>query len=74
MSTQRVCLQERLPSAATRRVQPWQLQDVEPSAYWSDWYSLSGLESELKVQTRWMGLFIGLAVEVLVFPGQAEGP
>jgi hypothetical protein len=48
--------QERLPSGATRRVQPLHAQEVEPSEYCSVWYSLSGLESDLNVHTWRMGL------------------
>ena len=56
--SQRVCLQERVPSAATRRVQPLQLQEVDPSAYCRVWYSTFGLESEAKLQTRVICLFM----------------
>jgi hypothetical protein len=45
-------LQDRLPSGATRRVQPLQLQEVVSSAYCRVWYSRLGLESEAKLQTR----------------------
>ena len=58
MSTERVCLHEREPSAATRRVQPLQLQEVVPSAYRKVSYSMLGLESDEKVQTRVIGLFM----------------
>jgi hypothetical protein len=63
MSTKRQCLQERLPSAAIRLVQPLQLQEVEPSRYCRVSYSTLGLESDGKVQTRLICLFMS-AVEV----------
>jgi hypothetical protein len=59
MCTALTCLQDRLPSAgATRRVQPLQLQEVVPSSYCRVWYSILGLESEAKLQTRVMFLFM----------------
>src|ERR1019366_8831659 len=58
MSTYRECLHERLPSAATRRVQPLQLQEVVPSVYCRVWYSRFGFESEAKLQTRVICLVI----------------
>jgi hypothetical protein len=64
MSTKRLCLQDLVPSAATRRVQPLQLQEVDPSVYCRVSYSMSGLESDPKVQTRVMFLFM-LVVKVL---------
>jgi hypothetical protein len=45
-----------LPS--TLRVQPLQLQEVEPSGYCRVSYSMLGLESDAKVQTRLIFLFI----------------
>ena len=53
-----VCLHERLPSTATRRVQPLQLQEVVPSRYCRVSYSMLGLESDAKVQTRLICLFM----------------
>jgi hypothetical protein len=58
MSTRRVCLQERLPSAATRRVQPLQLQDVLLSMYCKVSYCVLGLESDTNIQTLLTALFI----------------
>jgi len=65
VSTALECLQDRLPSAATRRVQPLQLHEVDPSAYCRVWYSTCWLESEAKLQTRVMFLFM---LTVGVFP------
>jgi hypothetical protein len=66
MSTQRVCLHERLPSGATRLVQPLQLQKVEPSVNCWVSYSIPGLESDSKVQPRVICLFMLLTVVGLV--------
>ena len=57
LSTRGVCLHERLPSAATRRVQPLQLQEVEPSVDWRVSYWTLRLESEAKLQT-WVIFFV----------------
>ena len=59
----RPCLQVGVPSGATRRVQPLQLQEVVPSAYCRVSYSMLGLESDAKVQTLLICLFMS-AVEV----------
>ena len=74
ISTRRVCLQDRLPSEATRRVQPGQLQLLLPSEYSSVSYCRLGLESEAKLQTRVICLFMS-AVEVffLSLIGDAPG-
>ena len=64
ISTALVCLQDRLPSAATRRVQPLQLQEVEPSEYCRVSYSVDELELDTKVQTLVICLVM-LAVEVM---------
>ncbi len=58
ISTALVCLQDRLPSAVIRRVQPLQLQEQEPSMYCRVWYSMFGFESEAKLQTRLICLFM----------------
>ncbi len=62
MSTALECLQDRLPSGATLRVQPLQLQELVPSAYCRVSYSMFGLESDAKVQTRVICLVIVLEV------------
>ncbi len=57
LSTNRVCLHDRVPSAATRRVHPLQLHELVPSLYCRVSYSMLGLESDAKVQTlvmRWV--------------------
>lgn len=58
MSTKRQCLQDRVPFAATRLVQPLQLQEVEPSVYCRVSYSMFGFESDSNVQTLLICLFI----------------
>ena len=71
----RVCLQDRVPSAATLLVQPMQLHEVVPSLYCRVSYSMFGLESDANVQTRVICLFI-LFVEVWLgkLAVEAEGP
>ena len=72
MSTALVCLQDRLPSGATRRVQPMQLQEVVPSVYCRVSYSRLGLESEAKLHTRVICLVTFGQGSVLGFqPGKA---
>ena len=63
MSTALTCLQDRVPFAARRRVQPLQLHDVVPSVYCRVSYWMFGLESDEKVQTLVICLFILLSVE-----------
>ena len=45
-------------SAATHRVLPLQLREVDPSMYHRASYSMLGLESEAKLQTRMICLFV----------------
>ena len=54
----RLGLHERERSAAMRRVQPLQLREVDPSMYHRASYSMLGLESEAKLQTRMICLFV----------------
>jgi hypothetical protein len=55
---QALCLHERVPSGATRRVQPMQLQNLFSSVYCRVSYSMLGLESEAKLQTLLVCLFM----------------
>ena len=78
ISTALICLHDRLPSAATLLVQPLQLHDLVPSVYCRVWYSTFALESEAKLQTRVICLFMS-AVEVFFLslivdaPGLCDG-
>src|SRR6185437_8255005 len=68
MSTNRVCLQDLVPSSANLRVQPLQLQEVEPSRYCKVSYWTEGFESEGKVQTLRMVLIQNPPVAPLSVP------
>lgn len=54
---------------ATRRVQPLQLHELVPSAYCRVWCSMLGFESEAKLQTRVMFLFISVVKAFVPLPG-----
>ena len=62
-------MHERLPSGATRRVQPLQLHEVLPSVYCRVWYSMFGFESEAKLQTRVICLVMSAGEVLFLFRG-----